>query len=128
MSVKQLTFFLADNIGNELSFVTNANIIESPKVKIITFVEQTDLGLQTKLIIYNDHIEMYRTGLISMSQDFNLNKITYTIIKSSYGAEIKMDNKTLSLKQTDNDIYITYQTSVDAGKGIIHTLKIKWEK
>lgn len=128
MSKKQLTFSLTDNIGNELFFITEANVLDSPHLKIITFIEQTDLELKTKVLIYDNHVELYRTGLISMSLDFDMNKITKALIKSSYGYEISMENKTLELRVQNNDIYIVYQTSNDMDKGIIHTLKMTWEK
>ncbi len=128
MSTKQLHFTLFDNIGNEISFITDASIVSGPDLKIITFVEKTDLELKTKVLIYKDHVEIYRVGLISMFMNFTLDKITKAVIKSSYGHEITMDNKTISLIINDNNIDITYQTSVDMGKGINHTLKMTWEK
>lgn len=128
MSMTQLTFSLTDNIGNELFFITEANILDSPHLKIITFIEQTDLELKTKVLIYDNHVELYRTGLISMSLDFDLSKHTKAIIKSSYGYEISMENRTLELNIQKNEIYIVYQTSNDMEKGIIHTLKMMWEK
>lgn len=126
MSLTNLEFSLHDNVGNDLYFVTDAVIEESQDLKVITFIEQTDLELKTKVLIYKDRVELIRMGLISMYVEFTLNNPTQMIIKTSYGHEIKMENKTLQLEIKSNSIYVVYQTITDKEKGITHTLNIKW--
>jgi len=124
----KIHYKLYETGGSSIYFTTDAILKTLKNIKMLTFIEDTNLLLLTKIIIYADKVVILKEGVISFFETFIEGAETISLICSKSGFKMKANTKTYNLTFKNNELNIKYETALDKEKGIIHTLNLVIEK